>query len=162
MTHGFDDDGRKFDADGNLADWWSGSDAAQFQQRADVLARQFDGYEPLPGMHLNGRATLGENIADLGGVVIALDAFRRTAAYREAAPIAGFSPEQRFFLGYALAWQLTQRDAFLRTQILSDVHAPAKWRVNGPLSDLPAFYAAFDVPLGAPMRRAEPERAAIW
>ena len=162
LTHGFDDEGRKFDAAGNLADWWTKTDAAEFERRADVVVRQFDAYEPLPGLHVNGKASLGENIADFGGLVIGLDAFKKTAQYREGHKIAGYTPLQRFFLGYALGWQFEERDALLRRGLLSDVHAPPKWRVNGPLSNIPEFYEAFDVKPGQAMYRPPAQRAHIW
>ncbi|WP_458071516.1 M13 family metallopeptidase [Rhodanobacter sp. BL-MT-08] len=162
ITHGFDDEGRQFDAKGNLSDWWSKDDAKKFGERADVLVKQFDAYEPLPGLHINGRASLGENMADFGGVLIGLDAFKKTAQYKKGEKIAGYTPLQRFFLGYALSWIFEEQDALLRRGLLSDVHAPAKWRVNGPLSNIPEFYQAFDVKPGQPMWRDEKDRAHIW
>jgi putative endopeptidase len=162
LTHGFDVEGRQFDAAGNLVNWWTAQDAAKFKQRAAVMVRQFDAYEPLPGIHINGGASLGENIADFGGLVIGLDAFRKTAQFREGRKIAGFTPLQRYFLGYALGWLYEERDELLRKQLLSDVHAPPKWRVNGPLSNIPAFYAAFKVKPGQPLYRAAADRVRIW
>ena len=162
ITHGFDDEGRQFDASGNLADWWTKDDAQKFSQRADMLVKQFDAYEPLPGLHINGRASLGENMADFGGVLIGLDAFKKTEQYKKGEKIAGYTPLQRFFLGYALSWIYEQQDALLRRGLLSDVHAPAKWRVNGPLSNMPEFYEAFGVKPGQPMWRAEADRVRIW
>jgi putative endopeptidase len=162
LTHGFDDEGRQFDAGGNLVDWWTAKDAARFNQRAEVMVRQFNAYEPLPGIHINGKASLGENIADFGGLVIGLDAFRKTAQYRAGLKIAGFTPLQRYFLGYSLGWLYEERNELLRKQLLSDVHAPPKWRVNGPLSNIPAFYDAFKVKPGQPMYRASADRVRIW
>ncbi|MGH8123210.1 MAG: M13 family metallopeptidase [Rudaea sp.] len=162
ITHGFDDEGRQFDAAGNLSDWWTQEDAEKFQQRADVMAKQFDAYEPLPGLHINGKAGLGENIADFGGLLIGLDAFKQTEQYRKGEKIAGYTPLQRFFLGYALSWIFEEQEARLRQQLLSDVHSPAKWRVNGPLSNMPEFYAAFGVKPGQPMYRAPADRVRIW
>jgi putative endopeptidase len=162
MTHGFDDEGRQFDGEGNLTDWWTKEDAAQFTQRAAVLARQFDAYEPLPGLHINGNATLGENIADYGGVLLGLDAFRKTEQYRSGRKIAGYTPLQRFFLGYALSWLSAEREELLRQYLLSDVHSPAKWRTNGPLSNVAEFYEAFGVKPGQPLYRPESERVRIW
>jgi putative endopeptidase len=162
ITHGFDDEGRQFDAKGNLADWWTKDDAQKFNRRADVLVKQFDAYEPLPGLHINGRATLGENMADLGGVLIGLDAFKQTEEYRKGGKIAGYTPLQRYFLGYAMGWIFEEREALLRRQLLSDVHAPAKWRVNGPLSNVPDFYQAFDVKPGQPMWRDPKDRVQVW
>jgi putative endopeptidase len=162
ITHGFDDSGRKFDASGNLSDWWTADDAKAFQKRADVLARQFDRYEPLPGLHINGNASLGENIADYGGVLLGLDAFKRTEQYRKGESIGGLTPLQRYFLGYALGWMMDEREDRLRADLLSDVHAPAKWRVIGPLSNFPEFYEAFGIKPGQPMWRPEAERVHIW
>jgi putative endopeptidase len=162
LTHGFDDQGRQFDASGNLIDWWTKDDAAKFTTRADVMVKQFDSYEPLPGLHINGRASLGENIADYGGMLIALDAFKKTEQYKKGEKIAGYTPMQRFFLGYALSWLYEQKDAELRRHLLSDVHAPPKWRVIGPLSNMPEFYEAFGVKPGQAMWRAESDRVRIW
>ncbi|WP_114238665.1 M13 family metallopeptidase [Dyella sp. C9] len=162
ITHGFDDQGRQFDAKGNLTDWWTKQDAAKFQQRANVMVKQFNAYEPLPGLHINGEASLGENIADFGGLMIGLDAFKKTEQYKKGEKIAGYTPLQRFFLGYALGWLSQQREELLRNALLSDVHAPAKWRVNGPLSNIPDFYDAFGVKPGQPMWRPENQRVKIW
>ncbi|MDR3444839.1 MULTISPECIES: M13 family metallopeptidase [unclassified Dyella] len=162
MTHGFDDEGRQYDAKGNLADWWTKEDATRFKQRADVMVKQFNAYEPLPGIHINGQASLGENIADFGGIMIGLDAFKKTEQYKKGEKIAGYTPLQRFFLGYALGWLSQEREEMLRTGLLSDVHAPAKWRVNGPLSNVPDFYEAFGVKQGQPMWRPENQRVKIW
>ncbi len=162
ITHGFDDSGRKYDPAGNLSDWWTAGDAKAFQERADALAKQFDRYEPLPGLHINGKASLGENIADYGGVLLGLDAFKKTEQYRKGELIGGLSPLQRYFLGYALGWMMQEREETLRSSLLSDVHAPAKWRVLGPLSNVPEFYQAFGIKPGQPMWRPESERVQIW
>jgi putative endopeptidase len=162
ITHGFDDQGRQFDVNGNLSDWWTPKDAEQFEQRAKVMAEQFDAYEPIPGLHINGSATLGENIADLGGVVLGLDAFKKTEQFKRGEKIAGLTPLQRYFLGYALGWLGHPREERLRQQLLSDVHSPARWRVNGPFANLPEFYAAFGVKEGDPMWRAPELRVSIW
>ena len=162
VTHGFDDEGRRFDAAGNLQDWWTAKDAARFKTRAAVLAAQFSAYEPLPGLHINGQACLGENLADYGGVLLGLDAFKKTAQYREGLKIGGFTPLQRYFLGYALSWASHERDEHLRKDLLSDVHSPAHWRVNGPLSNIPEFYEAFGIQPGQPMWRPAGQRAKVW
>lgn len=162
VTHGFDDEGRRFDAAGNLKDWWTARDAARFKKRAAVMVAQFNAYEPLPGLHINGRASLGENLADYGGVLLGLDAFKKTAQYREGSKISGFTPLQRYFLGYALSWASHERDENLRKDLLSDEHAPAKWRVNGPLSNIPEFYEAFGVKPGQPMWRPPGEQVKVW
>ncbi len=114
ITHGFDDEGRQYDAAGNLAEWWTKEDAAKFQQRAAIMVKQFDGYEPLPGLHINGKASLGENIADYGGILLGLDAFKKTDQYKKGEKIAGLTPLQRYFLGYALGWQEQRREELIR------------------------------------------------
>jgi putative endopeptidase len=162
ITHGFDDEGRKFDPDGNLKDWWTDEDAARFQKRAAVMVSQFNEYEPLPGLHINGQASLGENLADYGGLLLALDAFKKTDQYRQGKPIGGFTPIQRYFLGYALGWLYHERDENLRNHLLSDVHSPAKWRVNGPLSNIPEFQEAFGVKPGQPMYRPPATHVQVW
>jgi putative endopeptidase len=162
ITHGFDDEGRRFDAAGNLKDWWTKEDGVKFQQRADVMAKQFDAYEPIPGLHINGKASLGENIADYGGLLIGLDAFKKTDQYKKGEKIGGFTPLQRYFLAYAYSWIFEEREAMLRQSLLSDVHAPAKWRVNGPLSNIPEFYEAFGVKPGQPLYRDEKDPVRIW
>ncbi|MGF7230069.1 M13 family metallopeptidase [Arachidicoccus sp.] len=162
MTHGFDDQGRQYDAAGNLKDWWSKEDAEKFEKRAAVMVKQFDGYNPVDTSHINGRATLGENIADLGGVLLGWDAFIKTQAYKDNKLIGGLNPAQRFFLGYALGWLYKIRPEALAQQLLTDVHAPAKYRVNGPFSDVDAFYKTFDVKPGDKMYIADSARVRIW
>ncbi len=162
MTHGFDDEGRQFDPAGNLKDGWTAEDAARFQKRAAVLVEQFNGYEPLPGLHINGRASLGENLADYGGLLLGLDAFKKTEQYRQGVKIGGFTPLQRYFLGYALSWLHHQREEQLRRNLLGDVHSPAKWRVNGPLANMPEFHAAFGVKPGQPMWRPPAAQVSVW
>jgi len=162
MSHGFDDEGRQFDAAGNLRDWWTKEDADRFRSRAARMVAQFDAFEPLPGMHVNGKASLGENIADLGGVLVGLDAFEKTEQYRKGEKIGGFTPVQRYFLGYALSWMGQVRKEDLARRLLADVHAPEKWRVNGPLANVPEFDSAFGVKPGDPMWRPEETRVRIW
>jgi putative endopeptidase len=162
MTHGFDDEGRQYDAAGNLAEWWTKDDAAKFQKRAAVMVQQFDKYEPLPGLHINGKASLGENIADYGGILLGLDAFKKTDQYKKGEKIAGLTPVQRYFLGYALSWLDQRREESLRRGLLSDVHAPAKWRVIGPLANVPEFYEAFGIKQGQPMWLPDQDHVQIW
>jgi predicted metalloendopeptidase len=163
MTHGFDDEGRQYDADGNLKSWWTAADAQAYNVRAELVAKQFDAYEPLPGLHLNGHLTLGENIADLGGLKIAWDAWKLSQKGKASVgTIGGFTPEQRFFLGYAETWRTLTREEATRLRVNVDPHAPAKFRVNGPLSNLPEFYAAFGCKDGDPMKRDIKVRPAIW
>jgi putative endopeptidase len=162
ITHGFDDEGRQFDADGNLQEWWTAEDAKKFNERAEVMVKQFNAYEPLPGLHINGKATLGENIADYGGVLLGRDAFIKTEQFKKGAKIGDLTPMQRYFTGYALGWLYQQREARLRRALLSDVHAPAKWRVLGPLANVPEFHEAFGVKPGQPMFRPPELQVRIW
>jgi predicted metalloendopeptidase len=162
MTHGFDDEGRQYDALGNLRNWWTPGEAQAFAARAALMVRQFDGYLPLPGLSINGKATLGENIADLGGLKIAFDALRLSREGKPDAAVGGFTPEQRFFLGYAETWRSKIREEALRERLMTDPHAPAKYRVNGPLSNLPEFHRAFGLKDGDPMVRPEAEWPVIW
>lgn len=162
ITHGFDDEGRQYDAKGNLKAWWTPQDSVQFTKRAQMLIDQFNGYVVLDSLHINGKATLGENIADLGGIVLGIDAFKKTKQYKEGKKINGFTPMQRFFLGYALSWLSHQRDEVLANQILTDVHAPAFLRVNGPFSDVPEFYEAFNIKKGDKMWVDPGKRVKIW
>jgi putative endopeptidase len=162
ITHGFDDQGRQYDAQGNLSGWWNDTDAERFNAAAQKMVAEFDAYEPLPGLHINGKASLGENIADYGGVLLGLEAFKKTDQYKAGKPIGGLTPTQRYFLGYALGWMSQQREERLRARLLSDVHAPAKWRVLGPMSNIPEFYEAFGVEKGDAMWRPESERVDIW
>jgi putative endopeptidase len=161
MTHGFDDEGRQFDARGNLKEWWSAQDSVKFTQRAQMLINQFNGYS-IYGLHVNGKATQGENIADLGGIVIGLDAFKKTAQYKEGKSINGLTPLQRYFLGYALGWMQQDRKESLSSQILTNEHAPAFMRVNGPFTDVPEFYEAFHIKKGDKMWLDPDKRVKIW
>jgi putative endopeptidase len=162
LTHGFDDEGRQFDPHGNLRDWWTKDDEVKFNERAKVMEQQFNSYVVLDTMHVNGKACLGENIADLGGILVGYDAFRKTEQAKSGKLINGMTPDQRYFLGYALSWLGHQRDQRLARQIMTDVHAPAFLRVNGPLADVPEFYAAFNVKPGDPMYRPDSLRVKIW
>ncbi|HEX3915649.1 MAG TPA: M13 family metallopeptidase [Steroidobacteraceae bacterium] len=145
ITHGFDDQGRKIDATGKLRNWWSPIDSKGFEQRAAQLARQYDGIEVLPGVHVNGSQTLGENIADLGGVVLALDAYRAHLEGSPAPLLDGLTGDQRVFFGWAQRWRRKMREDALRDQVNMNVHAPATARTNAPLRDIDAWYAAFDI-----------------
>ncbi len=162
MTHGFDDEGRQFDEHGNLTDWWTKEDAKRFQQRADVMVKQFSNFIPIDTFKINGKATLGENIADLGGVLLGWDAFTKTGQYKENKMIDGLTPAQRFFLGYALGWMDKSRDEALRAQLMSDVHSPAMYRVNGPMQNVDAFYQAFHLQPGSKMYLPDSARVRIW
>ena len=162
LTHGFDDEGSQFDAKGNLHEWWSKADRQRFNQRVNGIVKQFNGYTLLDSLHINGKATAGENIADLGGIVIGLDAFKKTKQYKEGKKVNGLTPTQRYFLGYALGWQMHVRDESLASQLLTDVHSPAQFRVNGPMADVPAFYQAFGIKPGQKLYRPDSTRVVIW
>jgi putative endopeptidase len=162
MTHGFDDQGSQFDAKGNLADWWTKADRAEFEARTAKLVEQFNAYVPVDDLHINGKLTLGENIADLGGLLIAYDAFKLTPQGKSDAKIDGLTPDQRFFLAYAQTWRTAQRPEQVRLQVQSNEHAPAKFRTNGPVSDVPAFAHAFACKAGDAMQRPASTIVNIW
>lgn len=147
LTHGFDDEGRQYDADGNLKSWWTEADAKGFTERAELVAKQYDGYEPLPGLHINGHQTLGENIADVGGLRVSYEAFHLATANKRLKEVDGFTPEQRFFIAFAQGWRTNQRPERVRLQVASDVHSPVRWRVIGPVANFPEFYQAFGCPV---------------
>ncbi|QQL49721.1 M13 family metallopeptidase [Mucilaginibacter ginkgonis] len=161
ITHGFDDEGRQYDAKGNLKAWWTPQDSAKFTQRAQGIINEFNNFEVF-GLHVNGKASQGENIADLGGIVIGVDAFKKTEQYKEGKKINGLTPMQRFFLGYALGWLGHEREEALKNQIVTDVHAPAFLRVNGPMSNVPEFYDAFHIKKGDKMWVDPDKRVKIW
>ncbi|PYL26230.1 MAG: hypothetical protein DMF37_02865 [Verrucomicrobia bacterium] len=165
MTHGFDDQGRQFDADGNLRDWWSPKSAEEFKKRSQAVVKQYNEYEPLSGLHVNGELTQGENIADIGGVKLAYAALQKALdkhPEERSRKIDGFTPEQRFFLSFAAIWRSKIRDEDQKLRLNTDPHSPAQYRVNGPLSDLQEFAKAFNVPDGAPMVRSADKRVNIW
>jgi putative endopeptidase len=162
MTHGFDDEGRQYDAKGNLKGWWTPQDSVKFTARAQMLIDQFNNFVVLDSLHVNGKATLGENIADLGGIAIGLSAFEKTAQYKAGKPINGLTPLQRFFLGYALGWLGQTRNESLANQILTDVHSPGFLRVNGPFMDTPEFYKAFNIKPDDKMWLDPAKRVRIW
>jgi predicted metalloendopeptidase len=165
MTHGFDDQGRQYDAVGNLRDWWSKESAEEYDKRRKAVVDQYSEYEPLPGMHVNGELTQGENIADIGGVKIAYAALQKALDKNPEGrnkKIDGFTPEQRFFLGFAQIWRSVQRDEDLKLQVNTNPHSPARYRANGPLSNLVEFQKAFDIPDGSPMVRPADKKVNIW
>lgn len=162
MTHGFDDQGRQYAADGNLKDWWTAEDAKKFTEKADVVIKQFDDYTVLDTVHVNGHLTIGENLADLGGVTIAYEAFKKTKQGQSEEKIDGLTPDQRFFLSWAQVWRANTRDEEMATRVMTDPHSPNIWRCNGPLSNVPEFYKAFNVQPGDKMYRPENERAKVW
>jgi putative endopeptidase len=165
MTHGFDDQGRQYDPVGNLRDWWSKQSADAYDQRRKAVVDQYSEYEALAGLHVNGELTQGENIADIGGLKIAYAALQKALDKNPKAreqKIDGYTPEQRFFLSFAAIWRSKIRDEDQKLRLNTDPHSPAHFRVNGPLSDLPEFQKAFNVPDGAPMVRAADKRVNIW
>jgi putative endopeptidase len=163
MTHGFDDQGRQFDAVGNLRDWWTPESSKAYDERRKVVVAQYSAYEPLPNLHVNGELTQGENIADIGGVKISFMAFKKAMAKKGPQPtIDGFTPEQRFFLGYAQIWRNTQRDEDLKLRLNTDPHSPGRFRTIGPLSNFDEFQKAFNIPDGSPMMRPADQRVNIW
>jgi putative endopeptidase len=162
LTHGYDDQGRRFGPSGNFDNWWTDADASGFAARAERLMKQFDAYEALPGLHVNGRLTLGENIADLGGVATAYDAMKLATADKPDPMLDGLSRDRRFFFNYGTGGRSQITTDMLKTSIASDPHAPMQFRVIGPLSNTPAFAAAFSCEAGQPMARADAERVVIW
>jgi len=164
MTHGYDDQGRKYDADGNLNDWWTAGDAQAFDDRAQRVVDEYNAFEALPGLHVNGKLTLGENLADLGGVHIAYEALQRALAKDPSRRqvIDGFTPEQRFFISFAQVWRTNVRDAEAQRLITVDPHSPGQFRAYGPLLNVQEFYDAFGIPPGSPMWLAPEQRAVIW
>jgi predicted metalloendopeptidase len=163
ITHGFDDEGRRYDAQGNLKEWWTADDAKKFKERAQRVVDEYDGFVAVDTLHVNGELTLGENIADLGGITIAYYAYQRSLRGKPRPPdIGGFTPEQRFFLGYAQAWRNKLRPEILRLRTLTDEHSPPFYRVIGALSNMPEFAKAFGCKPGDAMVRDESVRAEIW
>ncbi len=162
ITHGFDDQGSQYDENGNLRNWWTETDRARFLAKTKRIVEQFTNFTVLDSIHLNGDATQGENIADLGGVVMGYEAFKKTAQYREHQVIAGLTPDERFFLGYAYAWMVNTKPESLARQIMTDVHAPPEFRVNGPLANMPEFYRTFSIKPGDTMYRPDSLQIVIW
>ena len=162
LSHGFDDEGRKLDARGELRDWWTAQDATEFRARAKKLAAQYSSYEPVPGAHINGDLTLGENIADLGGLNVALEAYHRSLNGQTAQTLDGFSGDQRVFLGWAQAWRGKAREDYVRKQVVSDPHSPRAFRVMGPTRNIDAWYAAFGVKPGDIYFVDPDQRVRIW
>ena len=162
ITHGFDDQGSKFDATGQMRDWWAAEDAAEFEGRAEVVVDQFNAYEVEDGLNVNGELTLGENIADLGGLKLALTALLSALDVKDTADVAGLTPQQRFYLSYARAWRQNYTDEYLRLLVNSDPHSPSHFRCNGPLSNLASFGESFDIAAGSPSLRPIAERADVW
>lgn len=162
ITHGFDDQGSQYDENGNLNNWWTAEDLKKFQEKTKLIVSQFNKFTVLTDKHVNGDATQGENIADLGGVVMGYEAFKKTKQYKSNEKISGLTPDQRYFLAYGYAWMVNMKDEALASQIMTDVHAPAQFRINGPLSNMPEFHKAFNIKEGSPMHQPGPLRVVIW
>ena len=162
MTHGFDDQGRQYDADGNLKDWWTAKDGDLFKSKAKGVVNQYNSFVVLDSLHVNGELTLGENLADIGGLAIAWDAFKLTEQGKSDKQIDGFTPDQRFFLGFAQAWRIVNRPEMVRTGITTDPHSPEEYRVLGPLSNFDPFYKTFNVTEKNKMYRQPADRARVW
>jgi putative endopeptidase len=162
ITHGFDDQGSQYDEKGNLNNWWTEEDYAKFRSKTKLIVDQFNNYTIVGGKHINGDATQGENIADLGGVVMGFEAFKKTEQFKNKEIISGLSPQKRYFLAYAYAWMVNANKEALTQQVMMDVHAPAQFRINGPLSNYNEFYKAFDIKKGSKMWQPDNLRVQIW
>lgn len=162
ITHGFDDQGSQFDDKGNLNNWWTKEDYQKFQAKTKLIVDQYNKFEIVGGKHVNGEATQGENIADLGGVVMGFEAFKKTKQYKNKEMISGLTPEQRYFLAYGYAWMVNATSESLNQQIMMDVHSPAQFRINGALANIPEFYEAFDIKEGSKMWQPDSLRVQIW
>jgi putative endopeptidase len=162
FSHGFDDKGSKFDAKGNLNNWWTADDKAKFTARTNVMVKQYSSYKVEDSLTVNGELTLGENIADFAGLTVSYDAYMLSIKDKEPVKIDGFTPQQRFFIGFAQVWRANTRPEFLRQQVLTDPHSPSKFRVLGPLANMPQFYEAFNVKSGDKMYREDSVRVKIW
>ncbi|EJL65157.1 M13 family metallopeptidase [Flavobacterium sp. CF136] len=161
ITHGFDDQGSKYDENGNLNNWWTSQDLKKFKEKTKAIVSQYNNYA-VAGKHVNGEATQGENIADLGGVIVGFEAFKKTEQYKKQKKISGLTPEQRYFLSYAYSWMINRRVEAKIRLMMTDVHSPEQFRINGPLSNFPAFYKAFNVKEGDNMYRPDSLRVVIW
>jgi predicted metalloendopeptidase len=163
ISHGFDDQGAQFDANGNMVNWWTEEDLQQFNQRGEQLIAQFDAFEPLPGLHVNGKLTLGENIGDLGGINLAWDALQKHfEIHGKTETIDGYTPDQRFFMSWGTIWRTKYRDEAMRSQVNTNPHSPGMYRANAPLRNLPSFYETFSLSEGDGMFLPENERVSIW
>jgi putative endopeptidase len=162
ITHGFDDQGSKYDDQGNLNNWWAPEDSAKFYAKTRMIVQQFSDYIAVDSLHINGELTQGENIADLGGIMMGYEAFKRTNQFKNHEIVAGLNPEKRFFLGYGLAWMMNERPEAVANQVRSNEHSPSKFRVIGPLADMPEFYEAFGIKEGDAMWRTDSARVKIW
>ncbi len=162
MIHGFDDNGARFDHSGSMNNWWTEEDKTQFEERTAKLAAQYSEYEVVEGAKVNGELTLGENIADFGGLTVAYHAYMKSLEGKEKTEVQGYTPEQRFFISFAQIWKGVGTDEYYRTQVATDPHSPTEFRVNGTLSNMPEFFAAFNIPENTPMRNSGDKLVTIW
>jgi putative endopeptidase len=162
MLHGYDDQGSQFDAKGNNANWWTDADMKQFKERTGKLVSQFDDYVAIDDLHVKGQLTLGENIADLGGLTVAYDALHRDPGYQSAGELDGLTQDQRFFMNWATVWRRNFNDEELKVRLNTDPHSPARFRANGAPSNMPAFAQAFSCKAGDAMVRAADKQVVIW
>ena len=162
ITHGFDDQGSKYDETGNLKNWWTDDDRKRFEELTKKLVAQYNAIIVLEGLNVNGELTLGENIADLGGAVMGFEAFKRTEQYKQNKIINGLTPAKRYFLSFAYSWMFQRTEALQAQRIMTDVHSPPQFRVNGPLSNMKEFYDAFGIKQGDKMYREDSVRVVIW
>jgi predicted metalloendopeptidase len=162
ISHGFDDQGSQFDGDGNLHDWWTKEDHAKFKAKTNALVQQYAAYESVPGYHVNGQLTLGENIADVSGTAISFKAYKLSLRNKKSPVIDGFTGEQRFFIGYAIAWQSKVREKEAIRLVTIDPHSPPQFRVRGAVINMDAFYKAFNVKSGDEMYLPPEQRISIW
>ena len=160
LTHGFDDEGRQFDAQGNLRDWWTPEDGKEFEKRAACISNQYSNYTIIDDIKINGKLTLGEDVADLGGLLLAYMAWKQDTQNQKLEPIEGLTPEQRFFVGYGQSWCGHVRDESKRMRATIDPHSPEKYRTNGVVSNMPEFQEAFHCKAGSPM--VNQNRCRVW
>jgi len=161
ITHGFDDQGSQYDDKGNLNNWWTDEDLKKFKAKTGLIVSQFNKFK-VGEKNVNGDATQGENIADLGGVVMGFEAFKKTKQFKNKQVISGLTPEKRYFLAYGYAWMVNATDKSLLKQVMTDVHSPARFRVNGPLANVPEFQKAFNIKSGSTMCQPDSLRVVIW
>ncbi|MCA9733073.1 MAG: peptidase M13 [Deferribacteres bacterium] len=162
ITHGFDDSGRQYNGDGNLEDWWTEEDGEEFVKRANLMVEEYNAFNPIDTMHVNGKLTLGENVADLGGLTVAFHAYKRALSGKEAPVIDGLTGDERFFLGWAQVWGRKYRDEALRERLITDPHSPSEYRTNGIVSNMPEFYKVYQVKEGDKLFRPKDKRVKIW
>jgi putative endopeptidase len=162
MTHLFDDQGRQYDAEGNLKDWWKPEDAKKFNEKSKVVVNQYNNFTMFGNIHVNGELTLGENLADIGGIAIAYEAFKMTKQGQGNDKIDGLTPDQRFFMSYAQIWRITNREETMRVRLTTDPHSPEEFRINGPLRNFEPFYKTFNVTEKNKLYLAADKRAKVW